>query len=302
MLYEKSIEYKEGMSMATNKIKLKLQGHEKFLLREGWINKALITLPNIPDAFTRKDAPDIFGIGSNMVKSLRYWMRAFGLTQEKGSAGIQLTEMGEIIAKYDPYLEKYFTLWIMHSFIAKNKEDATTWFMYFNHCDESDLEKNEIYKILLREVTKYAEGRKFSEKSLSSDIDVLLNMYSKNKTNEDPEEKNISPFSQLALIKNVDGKYVRKHPDKRKFSELLILYELVLMMGDSESISIEDAIYRENGLASIYNLTSVMANDYFDRLDAAGYIRVNRTAGIDMIYLVKKIKAVEILENYYKNY
>ena len=64
--------------MATKKVKIKLQGHEKFALREGWINKALMILPENPDAFTRKDATDLFGIGSNMVKSLRYWMRALG--------------------------------------------------------------------------------------------------------------------------------------------------------------------------------------------------------------------------------
>lgn len=65
--------------MAGKKVKLRLQGHEKFALREGWINKALMILPEHPDAFTRKDATDLFGIGSNMVKSLRYWMRVLGL-------------------------------------------------------------------------------------------------------------------------------------------------------------------------------------------------------------------------------
>ena len=288
--------------MTGNKIKFKLQGHEKFSLREGWINKALMTIPDIPDVFLKKDSTDIFGIGSNMVKSLRYWMRAFGLTIENGSAGTELTEIGRLIAEYDPYLENPFTLWIMHSFIAKNKEEATIWYMYFNHCDADDLEKSEVEAILLREMKKYAAGQSFSEKSLGNDVDVLLNMYSRNKEKSDPEDKNISPFSQLGLIKNIDGKYAKHYPDKNIFSKMLVLYELVLMIKDAEDISIEDAIHGENGLANIYNLTNVMANDYFDRLDAAGYIRVNRTAGIDMIYLVKRIKALEILKDYYKNY
>lgn len=76
--------------MVTKKVKIKLQGHEKFALREGWINKALMILPENPDAFTRKDATDLFGIGSNMVKSLRYWMRALGLTNFSGT---ELSEM-----------------------------------------------------------------------------------------------------------------------------------------------------------------------------------------------------------------
>ena len=85
--------------MATKKVKMKLQGHEKFPLREGWINKALMILPNNSDVFTRKDATDLFGIGSNMVKSLRYWMRAFGLTN---ATGTEMTSDGKLLAKYDP--------------------------------------------------------------------------------------------------------------------------------------------------------------------------------------------------------
>ena len=287
--------------MAGKKVKLRLQGHEKFALREGWINKALMILPEHPDAFTRKDATDLFGIGSNMVKSLRYWMRVLGLIHENGVSGATLTELGKLIYKYDPYLENIFSLWILHSNIAKNKEEATTWYMYFNHCDADDLDKNSIESILLREVTKYAAGQKFSEKSLSNDIDVLLNMYSKRKEKCDPEEKSISPFSQLKLVNNVNGKYIKKQPSKKEISEMIVLYELMLEIGDSEGISIDDAIYKENGLKNIYNLGSVMANEYLDKLDAAGYIRVNRTAGLDMIYPVKKVDALTVLEKFYKN-
>lgn len=284
--------------MATGKIKIRLQGHEKFALREGWINKALRLLPNNEDAFKRKDATDLFGIGSNMVKSLRYWMRAFGLTN---TSGTELSEKGKLIAKYDPYLENPFSIWIMHSSIVKNIDDATTWFMFFNRCDADDLEKNEIEHILLREITKYAAGTSFSEKSLSNDVDVLLNMYSKNKEKVDPEDKTSSPFSQLGLIKKIDGRYIKCHPDKNIFSEAIVLYELSLRNVGKEGISIEDVVFNENGLAKTYNLTGVMANDYFDRLDAIGAIRVDRTAGLDMIYPIKELNQIQIIEEYYKN-
>lgn len=285
----------------TEKVKMRLQGHEKFSLREGWINKGLLIIPENAAVFLRKDAPDMFGIGSNMVKSLRYWMKAFGLTVENGSAGAMLSKLGTIIAKYDPYIENIFTLWILHSAIAKNKQDATTWYMYFNHCEADDFDKTEIEAVLLREVKKYASGQSFSEKSLSNDVDVLLNMYSKNKEKSNPEDKNISPFTQLSLVKNVEGKYVKCHPDKKKYSEIIVLYELAIMLKEKEFISIEDVVYGENGLSNIYNLTSIMANEYFDRLDASGYIRVDRTAGLDMIYPIQNLNEFEIIKNYYKS-
>ena len=82
---------------------------------------------------------------------------------------------------------------------------------------------------------------------------------------------------------------------------MIILYELSLRLLDAESISIEAAVNDEKGLAKIYNMSSVMANDYFDRLDATGYIRVDRTAGLDMIYPVMKLNPMKIIEEYYKS-
>lgn len=285
--------------MANSKVKIRLQGHEKFALRDGWLNKGLEIIPQMSDFFLRKDATDYLGIGSNMVKSLRYWMKALGLTNENGS---ELSELGELLLKHDPYLEDTFSWWIMHSVIAKNKAEATSWYLFFNHCDADDLDKEQIVAVLKRELSKYAAGQPFSEKSMENDVDVILNMYGRKKDNSDPEDKNVSPFSQLGLIKNIEGKYYRSHPDKKKYNELIVLYEIALLLQDHESLSIEDAIDGENGLSKIYNLSSVAANEYLDRLDALGYLRVDRTAGLDMIYPVDTLDPSQILEGYYKKH
>lgn len=43
---------------------------------------------------------DVLGIGSNMVKSLRYWLPAVGLSESpKGKSAQYLTEFGEIVYK-----------------------------------------------------------------------------------------------------------------------------------------------------------------------------------------------------------
>ena len=186
-------------------------------------------------------------------------------------------------------------------YIHWHEEFATTWFMYFNRCDAEELEKSEVVTILSREIKKYVNGGSFSEKSLSNDVDVLLNMYSRNKEKLNPEDKNISPFSHLALIKKLDGKYVKCHPSKRIFPEEVVLYELSLRLIGNEGISIEEVLFGEKGIVKIYNLSSVMANDYLDRLDTAGYIRVDRTAGLDMIYPVRELNPRNIIEDFYEN-
>lgn len=286
--------------MASNsKIKMKLQGHEKFALREGWLNKGLIMVEKNPAVFQGKEGPDIFGIGSNMVKSLRYWLRAFGLIEEIPTKGASLTPIAKLILENDPYFEDVFTIWLLHSYIAKNKEEATSWFMFFNNVGIEDLEKEQIERILLREITKYASGISFSEKSVGNDLDVLLNMYGKSKELRDPEDKSNSPLSQLGLIRNVGGKYSKCHPNRKDVNEYIILQELAYLLKDKESISIEDAINGINGIARIYQISTVTANELLDKLDTLEYIRINRTAGLDVIYRTKEFSAMDVIEEYY---
>ena len=49
--------------------------------------------------FSDEKATDILGIGSNMVKSLKYWMLATKLAEEKNK-GMCLTDFGELIYTY----------------------------------------------------------------------------------------------------------------------------------------------------------------------------------------------------------
>lgn len=290
--------------MSIEKVKFKIQGHEKFSLREGWLNKGIIAVSENPRIFIEKEppAPDVLGIGSNMVKSLRYWLKAFGLIEEKGTSGAVLTELGKKILECDKYFEKDFTLWILHSYIAKNKEFATVWYLFFNKCEAYELSKDQIYQILLRELVQYTGGHNFSDKSLHVDVDVLLNMYSKEPGTEDPEEKNISPFVRLGLVKKNEGLYTKVHPDRRKISEWVILFELALLMKDKDQISIENVLNSNLGIINIYQISNVQANDYLDRLDAMGYIHVNRTAGLDIIYRMTPFTYLTVMKDYFERY
>lgn len=285
-----------------NKVKFKLQGHEKFPLREGWLNKGLDAVSKDSTVFTRKDipAPDILGIGNNMVKSLRYWLKAYELIIDNGSAGAELSPMGELIYKYDKYLEKNFTLWILHATISKSRELATSWYLFFNYCDASEISKEQIFGIMNRELQGISQGEKYSEKSLMTDIDVLLNMYSKTGGEVDPEEKNVSPFASLGLVKQNDGSWEKAHPDRRSVSEWEVLYELAVLMESKDQISIESAMNGENGIIKIFQISNVLANEYLDRLDAMGYINVSRTAGLDIIYRAKNFTNMTVVQDYYE--
>ena len=49
----------------------------------------------------------------------------------------------------------------------------------------------------------------------------------------------------------------------------------------------------------IYNLNRVALNFYLDKLASDGYIAVNRTAGLDMVYSMSTITPEKVIEKYY---
>lgn len=72
------------------------------------------------------------------------------------------------------------------------------------------------------------------------------------------------------------------------------------MSEGKKSVEIETLSSQENNVGKLFNLDRNMINEYLDRLRQEGYIELNRTAGLDMVYLTKDITPAEILEIYYR--
>ena len=72
-----------------NDYKPKLSGHETFPLRYGWLKKALDAVSDTGDSqpgrsvFLCDDAIARFGVGKNMVASMRHWAVAVGVIEEE---------------------------------------------------------------------------------------------------------------------------------------------------------------------------------------------------------------------------
>ena len=279
--------------------KIRIKGHEKFPLREGWLTKGLFASKDNNKIFNEITAPDTLGVGTNMVKSIRYWMQAFNLLEKKGNSEI-LSEFAETIIEKDIYFEDIFTLWMLHSNISKNRSVATSWYTFFNRFDVEEFEKEEAIKFLCTEISNMA-GQKVLENSVKDDGDVLLNMYSRfNDALDDPEDKNQSPLSILGLIKKSGNTYCKVQPDLRKIKDDVVLYEVSCLLQEKTSISIDDLVIGDNGIGRIFNLSRVTSNNYLERFDAKEFIRLDRTAGLDMIYKKDMPNPIEIIKEHYR--
>lgn len=284
---------------------IRFKGHETFTIREGWINKGLIEINKNPLVFNTNYGADALGMGPNMAKALRYWLKCANLTEENAKTGVHLTPIGKLILEEDPYIEDIFTLWMIHCRIAANDRQATAWSLFFNRFSYEEFSKNEFIsemkELAFLAAEEISPDKKVADASVVSDCDAILHMYVKrSKENGTPEEKNVSPFARLELLKLMDGKYARKQPDLDCLPEEVVLYLLVDCLGDKTSINMDELLTVANGPGKLLQLKRNALAELLEKLEKKEEIIMNRTAGLNMVYLPQKISAEKVVERYYR--
>lgn len=277
--------------------KIKLKGHETFVIREGWLSKGMKAVAENPKVFSEMYGADALGVGTNMAKAIRYWLKAAGLTIEKNGKGVFLSEFGEMVYHYDPYIEEDFTLWCIHINLAENEELATSWYLFFRYCEAEEFTREELEELMAEEVCRYKGDADFSRRSLSDDCHVLLQMYGREKLEEvDPEDKKICPLVRLGLLRKNGAVFKRTQPDFNRFPQEVFLYFLQGIWKEEDAVSIEK-LYEKT--TKLLGLGMSGYQEYLDGLAQRGYVDINRTAGLDMIYKKTDMTRVEAAEKYY---
>ena len=84
------------------KLQYRIRGHESFILRDGWLSKGINAVMENPKVFQENSGADAIGVGTNMAKAIRYWLKAARLMTENSTNGAKLTDVGEMLANKDP--------------------------------------------------------------------------------------------------------------------------------------------------------------------------------------------------------
>lgn len=277
--------------------KVKMKRHESFSIREGWLTKGIQAIKNNPKIFVSPDSTDILGIGTNMVKSLKYWMEATCLAKNN-TREMTLTELGNSIDKYDPYLEDKFSWWLIHINMLLNLNDSYLYNLFFNKCTMKNFSKRDIYEQLSKCLDN--EKLEYNEKILQDEVSMIIKTYTIDEKVDNPENNFICPLSELNLIKkNGKDSYERIKPDYRNLSYLIVYYLILIMSDEQDYISIDDLIRRDDSLGKLLNLDKNLINEYLDEMKKNDLIIINRTAGLNMIYFKEKMSLNEIIEKHF---
>ncbi len=279
-------------------IKLKLKRHESFSIREGWLAKGIRNVKENSKTFSSAEATDILGIGTNMVKSLKYWMSATCLIKEENRE-TSLSEFGNLIDIYDPYLEDIFSWWLIHIKMMLNFDDAYIYNLFFNKCGKKSFSKRDIYEQLATNLNN--EKLEYNENILQDEVNMIIKTYAIDEKIDNPENNFISPLSELNLIKKIDrDTYERNKPEYRNLNYLIVFYLIEQLIEGKDYISIDELIKVDNSPAKLLNLDKNLINEYLDEMKRNGLVIINRTAGLNMVYFQKKISLEDIMKEYFE--
>lgn len=278
--------------------KVKMKRHESFSIREGWIAKGIRAVKYNSKIFSSTDATDVLGIGTNMVKSLKYWMIATCLVKDENK-NIILSDFGTLIDKYDPYLEDVFSWWLIHLNLILNLEDSYIYNLFFNKCVMKSFTKKDIFEQISNNLRN--NNLEFNDNILQDEVNMIIKTYSIDEKVDNPENNFICPLSELNLIKKIDvNTYERMKPEYRNLNYLIVYYLLLKLVGNKEYLSIDELIKMENSPAKLLNLDKNLLNEYLDEMKRHNLIIVNRTAGLNMIYFNKKLSFEEIMKEHFE--
>lgn len=287
---------------------MKFRGHETFYIRKGWLNKGLKIVATNPTVFVDKSVNpmDVFGIGSNMVKSLRYWLQATGLTQEgvKGKRGQVLTQLGELIRENDPYLEEYGTICLLHYNLVKGRDLSTAWYYFFNQFNMTEFERDDF----INSVSNWTklQGVEVSPRSLEDDFNCIINTYlPRYKTapeKVDPESNMECPLSELGLIDSSVGKnklFIKTFPLSLAVDPMIVVAIIVDNAAGKKEVLLSDLLNAENNIGRVFNLDIISMLNLLDAAQQTGLVKIVRTAGLDILKIDTEMNFTDCVKQFY---
>lgn len=271
-------------------------GHESFFCKPLWLKKAYDAM-NDGVNFTSPDAVASLGVGKNMVASIRFWSRAFGLsindTSTPFAQSIFDSENG-----FDPYLEDEGTLWLLHYFLLTKRVVSLYHLTFLDFQREKrEFDRNQLLAFVRRKCNVPEQKNVYNENTVKKDIGVLLHNYvtpSELRSNEDFS----AIFLDLDLINALGAdKYAFNDTDPSHIHPDILLYALLDYKGKDSTISLDGM----QEIALIFGLSLTNLIDLLREVVAQHPEDLSYTdnSGVKNLQFIHDIDAVAVLNHYY---
>jgi hypothetical protein len=287
----------------TEIIKYTFSGHDSFQCRQLWLKKGYDYVQEGKN-FNDEDAVVQLGVGKNMVSSIRFWLKAFNIIDNKDIP----TEFGKILFDnkngYDPFLEDEASLWLLHYQLVKNGF-ASIYSIIFNEFRKEKLFFNkETFVNYVKRICESNPDLNFNENTISKDFIVFANLYKSDPESKDVEDSFSGILSEIELLKTTgkgkSDQFFIENSERDNLPEAIVLYSILDNQNYGNSISLNSLEFDLNSPGSIFALNrSGLMNKISDIVNDFKDITFTDQAGIKELQFKKKVDAYTILDKYY---
>jgi hypothetical protein len=287
--------------MSNSKVKkYTFSGHESFPCKTLWLKKGYDFVV-AGDDFNSPEAVIGLGVGKNMVASIRFWLRVFGVTENDKPTVLADYLFNDQNGK-DKYLEDIATLWLLH-FNLVFLEEATLYNMFFCGVqrERTHFEREQVLTYVKMRMVEANKMTLFNANTVKKDIGVLLQNYTLPRKAQSNEDFSTLLIDLDLIRQSSEGKdYYFNVDGKRKVTKEIFLYGLLKLKKQQGDNTIPyDTIQEKIGLVfcmqdfETIEMLKQLASDY------SQYFAYSDVAGIKQIQFTKELDVKQVLDDYY---
>ena len=291
----------ELRTMSNSKVKkYTFSGHESFPCKTLWLKKGYDFVV-AGDDFNSPEAVIGLGVGKNMVASIRFWLRVFGVTENDKPTVLADYLFNDQNGK-DKYLEDIATLWLLH-FNLVFLEEATLYNMFFCGVqrERTHFEREQVLTYVKMRMVEANKMTLFNANTVKKDIGVLLQNYTLPRKAQSNEDFSTLLIDLDLIRQSSEGKgYYFNVNGKRKVTKEIFLYGLLKLKKQQGDNTIPyDTIQEKIGLVfcmqdfETIEMLKQLASDY------SQYFAYSDVAGIKQIQFTKELNVKQVLDDYY---
>lgn len=278
-------------------MKYTFSGHESFTCKTLWLKKGYDFM-NEHNDFNDPEAVVTLGVGKNMVAAIRYWMKAFGMSEDEQLAWIARYLLDSQTGK-DPYIESLGTLWLLHYLLVSSGEATIyNWTFVRLQRERNIFDRPQAIQFVRRLFIEDNKLSAFNENTIKKDLGVLLQNYVLPMRKDKSLDDYNALLIDLDLIRSTDGKNYRFNTEgKRQIPWQIFLYALLKHANGEKTLSYD--MLQELGLMfcmtdlEVIEMCQVIESHY------PKHVRYSDTAGIKQIQFINELTEKEALDNYY---
>ena len=276
-------------------------GHESFPCRMLWPIKGYDYIVK-DNNFNDPNSVVELGVGKNMVASIRYWLKALGMTEQDKPTTLANYLFGKEHGK-DRYIESLGTLWLLHLLLVITQEATLYNILFLRYQKErKQFDKEQIQNYVKRLMTEDDKQKQFNANTVGKDFNVLIQNYT-----QPSNPKSYEDYSSLLIDLNLirhdksDKVFTFNIEGKRSVPLEIFFYAILMMKGEDRTVAYDTL----QNVGLVFCMTDIEVIDMMKRIDCEypEYVQYSDNSGIRQLLFKegKKLDPIDLLNRYYEN-